>query len=288
VAVRIGTSGWLYPHWRGLFYPERLPARERLAWLARSFDTVEINGTFYSMQRPSSFQRWRDAVPSGFVFAVKGSRFLTHNLKLRRPRPALGNFFAQGLLLLGAELGPVLWQLPPFLHFHADVARAFFEELPHSVADAERVARHHDQRVAGRSVLAAPDGRSHRLRHALEVRHESWLADEALELLIEHGIALVHADTAGQYPFSLVRTADFAYVRLHGAEGLYSSSYRAAELAYWTQQIEGWADEGSDVYVYFDNDFRAYAPENALALKRLLGRDADRRPAAGHEPAAPL
>jgi uncharacterized protein YecE (DUF72 family) len=270
VDVRIGTSGWLYPHWKKIFYPERLPDDQRLGWVAGHFNSVEINGTFYSLQWPDSFARWRRAVPPGFVFSVKASRYITHMLKLRNAGPALGNFFAQGLLLLGAQLGPILWQLPPMLGFDAERARAFFEALPRDVADAERIARRHDRRVSGRSVLTAPDGREHVLRHALEVRHPSWLGDAAVALMIEQGIALVHADTAGRFPFSLTRTADFAYARLHGAQRLYGSNYGEQELAMWAQLVGSWRDDGSDVYVYFDNDNKAYAPGNALALAERL------------------
>jgi len=270
VEVRIGTSGWLYPHWNGRFYPPGLPARLRLPFLAAHFRSVEINGTFYSLKRPPCFSAWRASVPPGFDFAIKASRYITHMLKLAHARAALGNFFAQGILQLGHKLGPILWQLPPMLPFHPDRARAFFEALPRTLAEAERVARRHDGRVTGRATLTAFDGRERPLRHALEVRHESWLSDEALSLLIEQGIALVHADTAGRFPFSLTRTADFAYVRLHGAEQLYGSDYDEAELALWAQLVGAWRDEGSDVYVYFDNDNKAYAPGNALALRERL------------------
>src|SRR5262249_41228758 len=126
----VGTSGWIYPHWKGRFYPTGLPARRQLAYLAEHFSTVEVNGTFYSPARPSSFERWRDDVPEGFRFAVKGSRYLTHMLKLKNPLTPLANFFAQGVLLLGKELGPILWQLPPMLAFDADKVRVFLDLLP--------------------------------------------------------------------------------------------------------------------------------------------------------------
>lgn len=271
--VRVGTSGWLYSHWKNRFYPPRLPDGQRLAFVARSFDTVEINGTFYSLKRPDCFRAWREATPDGFVFAVKASRYITHMLKLANARAALANFFAQGILQLGHKLGPILWQLPPMLPFHPDRARAFFEALPRTLAGAERVARRHDRRVTGRATLTAFDGRERPLRHALEARHESWLSDEALSLMIEQGIALVHADTAGRFPFTLTRTADFAYVRLHGAARLYGSHYTAPELGFWARTISAWRDEGADVFVYFDNDNKAYAPENALALRQLLSAE---------------
>ena len=266
----IGTSGWTYPHWNGRFYPAGLPARRQLAFLASQFPTVEVNGTFYSLARPHSFAAWRAQVPDDFVFALKGSRYLTHMLKLKEPRAPLANFFAQGLLLLGKTLGPILWQLPPGFAFHADRARAFFELLPRDPADAERLARRHDHRLDGRAALRAPDGHGRPLGHALEIRHPSWLGEEALQLLSAHGIALVTADSADHHPLSLERTADsFVYVRLHGARKLYASRYTDAELDHWAALIDGWRAHGSDVYVYFDNDNKAYAPGDA---RRLLER----------------
>ena len=200
--VFVGTSGWIYPHWNGRFYPAGLPARRQLAFMASQLSTVEVNGTFYSLSRPHCFQSWRAETPDDFVFAVKGSRYLTHMLKLKDPKTPLANFFAQGLLLLGRKLGPLLWQLPPMLAFHADKTRAFFELLPRDLGAAERLARKHDQRLAGRSALRAPDGHDRPLRHALEIRHASWLGEEALQLMCAHDVALVTADTADHHPLS--------------------------------------------------------------------------------------
>ena len=269
--VFVGTSGWIYPHWRARFYPTRLPAKERLAWYATQLDTVEINGTFYSLGRPARFAAWRAETPVGFTFAVKGSRYLTHLLKLREPRAPLANFFAQGLLLLGEKLGPILWQLPPQLAFDADRARAFFELLPRDLAAAERLARRHDHRLDGRSALRAPDGHDRPLRHALEIRHASWLDGPALALLAEYDVALVTADTADHHPLSLERTsARFAYVRLHGSRALYASQYDDGELDEWAALVDGWRRHGSDVYVYFDNDAEAFAPADARRLGERL------------------
>ena len=268
--VFIGTSGWIYPHWNGRFYPAGLPGKRQLAFMASQFSTVEVNGTFYSLSRPSCFETWRAETPDDFVFAIKGSRYLTHMLKLNDPKAPLANFFAQGLLLLGHKLGPILWQLPPTLAFHADKARAFFELLPRDLADAERLARRHDHRLDGRSALHAPDGHGRPLRHALEIRHASWLDEDALQLLCEYDVALVTADTADHHPLSLERTTDaFAYVRLHGARRLYASRYTDGELDQWAALVDGWRARGSDVYVYFDNDDKAYAPGDA---RRLLDR----------------
>jgi uncharacterized protein YecE (DUF72 family) len=275
--VWIGTSGWNYPHWRRLFYPPGLPQRQELAFIASRLGSVEVNGTFYSLTRPATCAAWRQAVGPGFVFAIKGSRYITHMLKLRNFRAPLGNFFAQGILRLGCQLGPILWQLPPGLKFDADRAGAFFDALPRDVAAAERRARAHDARTTGRSALTAPDGRHQPLRHAVEPRHPSWLEDEALRLLEAHDVALVAADTAGKHPFSLARTAGFAYVRLHGSTQLYASRYSDAEIATWAARVRQLRADGADVYVYFDNDARAHAPDDALRLQAAVGISAEDR-----------
>jgi uncharacterized protein YecE (DUF72 family) len=215
-------------------------------------------------------------VPPGFVFAVKGSRYITHMLKLGGGAAPLANFFAQGLLLLGAQLGPILWQLPPFLAFDAERASRFLDALPRDLAAAERLARHHDARLNGRSTLRAADDRRLPVRHTLEVRHASWLEEPALRLLADAGIALVTADTADHHPLSIERTADFAYVRLHGSRALYASRYSDRELDDWAALADHWRRHGSDVYVYFDNDNKAYAPGDARRLQdRLVAPAAD-------------
>jgi uncharacterized protein YecE (DUF72 family) len=268
--VFVGTSGWLYPSWRGDFYPAGLVQARELAFLATRLPTVEVNGTFYSLTRPSACDAWRRQVPDGFVFAIKGSRYITHLLKLRRFEPALANFFASGILRLGPTLGPILWQLPPQLPFDRDRASAFFAALPRDLAGAERWARRHDARTTGRAALTAAGGARGRLRHAVEVRHASWLGDEALAVMRAFDVALVAADTAGRHPLSTERTATFAYVRLHGSTELYASRYGAKELAPWARRIAGWARDGSDVFVYFDNDARGHAPHDAVRLRRML------------------
>jgi uncharacterized protein YecE (DUF72 family) len=275
--VWIGTSGWNYPHWRKLFYPPGLPQKQELAYIGSRFGTVEVNGTFYSLTRPSACEAWRQAVPPDFLFAIKGSRYITHMLKLRNFQAPLGNFFAQGILRLGRQLGPILWQLPPGLRFDADRAAAFFDALPRDIAAAERRARAHDARTTGRSALTSPDGRHQPIRHAVEPRHPSWMEDAALAQLEAHDVALVAADTAGKHPFSLARTAGFAYVRLHGSTQLYASQYTDEELAMWADRVRRLREDGVDVHVYFDNDARAYAPTDALRLEQAVGISAGSR-----------
>jgi uncharacterized protein YecE (DUF72 family) len=282
--VLIGTSGWLYPSWRGDFYPAGLPHARELAYLATRLATVEVNGTFYSLTRPTACAAWRKQVPEGFVFAIKGSRYITHMLKLRRFEPALANFFASGILRLGSTLGPILWQLPPQLPFDSARAHDFFLALPRDIAGAQRWARRHDARTTGRAALTAADGSHAALRHAVEVRHPSWLTEEAFAVMRAFDVALVAADTAGRHPFSTQRTASFAYVRLHGSTVLYASRYGTSELAAWATRIAGWARGGADVFVYFDNDARGHAPHDALRLRELvearLSRARKGRPAA--------
>src|SRR5439155_13356400 len=189
----------------------RLPQRRELTYLAERLRTVEVNGTFYSLTRPSACEAWREAVGDDFLFAVKGSRYITHMLKLRNFETPLANFFSSGILRLGRKLGPILWQLPPNLGFQRDRVRPFFQALPRDLAAAERWARRHDSRTTGRAALRAPDGRDAVLRHAVEPRHRSWFEDQALAELEAQGLALVVADTAGRHPFSLARPAGFAY-----------------------------------------------------------------------------
>jgi len=270
--ILIGTSGWQYPSWRGDFYPAGLPHARELTHLATQLETVEVNGTFYSLTRPSACEAWRSQVPPGFVFAIKGSRYITHMLKLRRFEPALANFFASGVLRLGPTLGPILWQLPPQLPFDRERSRDFFAALPRDIAGAERWARRHDARTTGRAALTAAGGGNRRLQHAVEVRHRTWLDDDALAVMRAFDVALVAADTAGRHPLSTPRTAGFAHVRLHGATELYASRYGATELAPWARRIRAWAKAGSDVFVYFDNDAHGHAPHDAVRLRRMLER----------------
>lgn len=264
--IRIGISGWRYPPWRGPFYPKGLPQREELRYAAQRLSTVEINGSFYSLQRPELYRSWYDQTPDGFVFAVKGSRYITHMRRLRDP-VALANFYASGVLALREKLGPVLWQLPPTLPFDATTVGAFLSGLPRSTAEAAYLARHHDQRLTGRALTHADTDRP--LRYAVEVRHPSYETPAFLDLLREHDVAVVLADSPGRWPVIRVATAAFRYVRLHGAEELYTSGYDDDALEGWAKMIRDWAP--ADVYVYFDNDVKAYAPRDAMALAALLG-----------------
>ena len=273
--ARIGISGWTYPPWRKVFYPAGLRQADELAFASREFPTIELNGSFYSLMRPQSYRSWFAQVPDDFVFSVKGGRFITHMLRLKGAKTALANFFASGLLCLGRKLGPILWQLPPSLRFEPDVLRAFFELLPRTTDEVERLAREHDARLDGRCVVEAETPLLP-LRHTLEVRHESFKSERYVELLREYGVASCVADSAGLYPMIEDVTADFAYVRLHGAKHLYVSGYSPRDLAPWAARVQSWVRE-RDVFVYFDNDVKVRAPYDAQNLALLLDGKPTRR-----------
>ena len=276
MAIRIGISGWRYAPWRGVFYPPGLPQKRELEYAARLFPSIEINGSFYSLQSPKSWQCWHDDTPAHFVFAVKGPRYVTHILRLRGFETALANFFSSGVLLLRAKLGPFLWQFPPNFRFDAERFAGFFARLPRTMAEAIALAGRHDpDRMRGRHAWPVegdvdPD---QPLRHCAEIRHPTFETPEFVALLREHDIGLVVADTAGKWPLMTDVTSGFVYMRLHGDEALYVSGYGDAALATWAARIRAWADAGLDVYCYFDNDVKVHAPFDAHALMRRLGAE---------------
>lgn len=285
--TRIGISGWRYAPWRGRFYPPRLPQRSELAFASRMLPTIELNGSFYSLQRPTAYQQWHDETPEDFVFSVKGPRYLTHMLRLKDVRVPLANFLASGVFALGRKLGPMLWQFPPQMAFQPERFDAFFSLLPRDTEEAAALAREHDGRMEGRTLL--PQGPRHRLRHAVEIRHESFRSPEFVALLRRHRIALVVADTASRWPLLEDLTADFVYLRLHGDKELYASGYGDAALDDWARRIDAWRHGGQvadartasprgaarrarrDVYCYFDNDVKVHAPYDAAQLAARLG-----------------
>jgi uncharacterized protein YecE (DUF72 family) len=267
----IGISGYDYKGWRGRFYPETLPARQWLHYATRAFNSVELNGTFYSLKSPDVFRRWADEAPDdGFVYAVKGGRFITHNLKLRNVETALGNFFASGVLALGRKTGPFLWQLPGTYRFDSERLDSFIRQLPRDSADGEGTARAHDARLRRGALVTATERVPY--RHAFEVRHPSYFTQEFYDLLRSHRCAFVIADTAGRYPYAEEVTADFVYVRLHGSRELYVSRYADGELDTWAQRVGTWRGDAHDVYVYFDNDAKVHAPFDALRLRDRVDR----------------
>ena len=290
--IHIGISGWRYAGWRGRFYPRGLAQRRELEFASNTFSSVEINGTFYSLQRPASFQQWASETPADFVFAVKGGRFITHMKKLIGVETALANFFASGVLALGAKLGPFVWQLPPMMKFNEgpyDTARyeSFFKLLPRTGRSAVKLAKRCDERMLTRAFLKCElkNNEDLELRHAIEIRHDSFAQPAFVALLKKYNVALVVADTV-EWPLLMDVTSDFVYVRLHGSERLYFSGYEADAIEVWARRVvsfaTGYAVDGRyagipiqdrqarDVYVYFDNDAEVRAPVDAQALARRV------------------
>ena len=267
--IRIGTSGWRYPPWRGSFYPAGLPQRRELEYLSRSVSSIEINGSFYSLQRPESYRAWVAKTPDDFLLSVKGPRFVTHLKQLRDVATPVANFLASGVLALGPKLGPVLWQLPPRMRFDAGKVSSFLDLLPRTTSDAAAMATQHDERLDDRAVTETDADRP--LRHAIEPRHDSFRDPAFAALLREHGVALVLSDSAGTWPVFDEPTTDLVYARLHGQGELYAGGYTPGVLDRWAERIRGWSAEGRDVVVYFDNDAKVHAPNDAVALASRLG-----------------
>jgi uncharacterized protein YecE (DUF72 family) len=286
--VRIGISGWTYAPWRGNFYPPGLLHADELSYASRQVDTIEINGTFYGLQRPDAFARWYDETPEDFVFAVKGPRFITHIRRLREVETPLANFFASGVLRLEEKLGPVLWQFPASFRFSAERLDHFFALLPRDTEAAAALAEHRSDWLADRSWTKTAQRRE--LRHAIEIRHESFLDPAFVALLRRHRVALVFADSVA-WPYAEDVTADFVYLRLHGSEELYASGYSDEALDHFATRIKLWAAglEPNDarraapdadplaqipraVYAYFDNDAKVRAPVDARSLRARVAQ----------------
>jgi uncharacterized protein YecE (DUF72 family) len=269
-----------------VFYPGNLPQRRELEFASRAFPTIELNGSFYSLQYPFSYEAWYRETPPDFVFAIKGGRYITHMLRLRNFETALANFFASGIFNLREKIGPFLWQFPPQFRYDEERFEHFFAALPRTLAAALAIARRRDARMKGRCRLGIDCDRP--LRHAVEIRHESFVSEAFVAQLRRHNIALVVADTAGKWPYYEDVTADFVYIRLHGDKELYVSGYTDGALERWAQRIRAWARGGElsngkrmsaqpavslrarDVYCYFDNDVKVRAPVDAHALMRKL------------------
>jgi uncharacterized protein YecE (DUF72 family) len=276
--ARVGISGWRYAPWRGVFYPENLPQRRELEYAAGHLDTLEINGTFYSLQRPASYRDWHDTAPGHFVFAVKGGKFVTHVRMLHDVRIPLANFFASGVLTLDDKLGPMLWQLPPWYHYDPETMEEFLGLLPRTADEARTLSAEHSDFLDEDHVATGTSG-NFPLRHAVEVRHESFATPRFYEQLARHNTALVVADTAGTWPELREITADFVYARLHGHGQLYAGGYPDPVLDEWAATVRGWLTgdgcpdgQGRDAFIYFDNDTKIRAPHDAMALAERLGR----------------
>ena len=292
--VRIGISGWRHPPWRGIFYPPKLPQKRELAYAANIFRSIEINGTFYSLQRPEYFEAWAAETPDDFVFSVKGPRFITHIKRLKDVKVPLANFLASGVLRLGPKFGPILWQFPPNFRFEPKKLETFLKMLPHDTEAAAALARRHDKRLSGRSALKTDAKRQ--LRHAIEIRHNSFVTPAFAQLLCKYDVALVCAD-AVEWPRLMDVTSDFVYCRLHGSEQLYASGYDQEALDRWAARVACWARgtipadaeqiikggpsemQPRDVFVYFDNDTKVRAPFDAQGFMARISEIGKRQPA---------
>lgn len=285
--LHIGISGWRYVPWRGDFYPEGLRQKDELRYASRAFNSIELNGSFYSLQTPERYRRWAEDTPEGFIFSLKAPRYITHIKRLREAEEGVANFFASGPLELHHKLGPMLWQLPPSLKYDPEIVEAFLALLPHTHEQALTLAKG----AATRRPEHWPQAVDRRpLRHAMEVRHASFACAEFAQQLHHHGVALVFADAPRKWPYGEDLTAkDFVYLRLHGDKELYASGYGDAALKRWSERIARWrrglqpADaelfdsstrgdrRQREVYCYFDNDIKVRAPYDASQLMRLLG-----------------
>jgi uncharacterized protein YecE (DUF72 family) len=294
--IHIGISGWRYAPWRGVFYPEGLRQADELSFAARALPSIEINGSFYALQRPASYAAWYDATPPGFIFSHKGNRYITHILRLRDVETPLANVFASGVFNLREKLGPFLWQFPPSFRYDAELVEHFLSLLPHDTEQALALARRCEPRMRERSALTIDKKR--KLRHAMEIRNDSFADASFIALLRKYRVALVVADTAGKWPCLEDVTADFMYLRLHGEKELYAGGYTEAAIEHWAERIRAWsrgaqpADgkrisdagpprrAGRDVYCYFDNDVKVRAPFDAHRLIEKLGLKPDAMPTA--------
>ena len=282
--LRVGISGWTYPPWRKNFYPSDLAQSRELEYASRQVNSIEINGTFYALQRPTSFRKWYEQTPDDFVFSVKAGRYMTHVRRLYDMESPLSNFFASGILELKEKLGPILWQFPPSMIYDPERFERFFKLLPRDSRSAARMAKKHSPWMRWADTDAHG---SNRIRHAVEIRNKSFETREFVSQLRSHDVALVFADTSGKWPYFEDVTSDFIYIRLHGKGELYVGGYDRDSLESWARKIERWSSGSQpsdahtvlntkpsrihrDVFVYFDNDVKVHAPFDAMSLFKRL------------------
>ena len=261
----VGMAGWVYADWRGTFYPAGLTQKSELEYASTHVTSIELNGSFYSLQKPASWTNWRDRTPDDFVFSVKAPRYITYIRKLDDVHEPLADFFASGVLAMGSKLGPILWQLPPTFEFDAGRIEQFFAQLPRTTTAAAALAHERTARMTGKEYLETDADRP--VRHALEVRHHSFDTPEFIGLLEKYRVAAVLGENAGKWPMIDATTTDFRYVRLHADEALREGGvYDEAAIEQWAARVEGWRGQGLDVYTYFTNDTKVRAPIDAMSL----------------------
>ncbi|MEO6054791.1 MAG: DUF72 domain-containing protein [Chthoniobacterales bacterium] len=282
----IGISGWTYPGWRGVFYPDDLPQRLELEYASKELRSIEINGTHYGLQRPKSYLSWYERTPKGFRFSVKAHRYITHIKRLSDVEVPIANFFASGVLALREKLGPFLWQFPPSFKYDHKRMEDFFSLLPQTTTAAARLARKNDLGTKDRIWLKP--GTHRKLQHCIEIRNPSFMLPEFFTQMRKYNVAFVFADTAKRWPYAEDITGDFIYMRLHGDAKLYVNGYTETALKRWAKRMKSWSEgrqvtdaktltsrrlgsrKKKDVYVYFDNDSKVKAPRDAKRLRELL------------------
>ncbi len=278
----IGISGWTFPGWRGTFYPEDLVQKKELEYASRAVNSIEINGTFYALQRPATFKKWHAEVPANFQFSIKAPQFITHVLRLKEVEEPLANFFASGLLCLQEKMGPILWQFPPFVTLKDDRFEKFLELLPSDGKSAAKLAKKHGEKVEGRAHTTVQG--NFPVRHAFEFRHKSFLNKDFLAILKAHNVAFVFAHEGGaKAPYTEEPTADFIYARLHGEGKPYAKGYPDREITQWAKKIKAWNEEKKDTFIYFSNEAKVYSPQGAMTLLKLLQNE---KPAVARKKAA--
>ncbi len=238
----IGTSGWSYKHWSGIFYPDHIKPAKFLEYYITQFDCVELNSSFYHLPKEATITGWVNRTPDNFKFCPKLSRFITHRKRLINCEESTKRFFDL-FEVMHKRLGPVLIQLPPGLQFNKSLICDYFSLLKNSYSN---------------------------YRFSIEIRHKTWITDEFFQLLTEYGIAFVIADSGKRFPYYEAVTTDFVYLRFHGHESLYASDYSEAELQQYTEKIVNWLNNGKVAWVFFNNDFHGYAVKNAQRLRELV------------------
>lgn len=280
---RIGISGWRYAPWRKNFYPEGLTQKRELYFASRSVNSIEINGSFYALQKPERYQAWHDDTPDDFVFSVKAPRYITHIRRLKDVEHPMANFFASGVLELKKKLGPILWQFPPSFKFDAELFESFLKLLPRTAKEATTAVQQY------REDFENPTLQGQRLRHCVEIRNKTFVEPEFIELLRRFNVAFVVADSAGRFPYGEDMTSDFVYMRLHGDTELYKSGYTDEALDRWFERMQIWSKGGQpkdaqliadnapktsvksrDVFCYFDNTDKLWAPYDARKILSKL------------------
>ena len=266
--VRVGISGWNFEGWRGTFYPKTLSQKKELYFASRQFSTIEVNGSFYSLQTPSTYRRWYETAPKDFIFSLKGPRFITHIKRLNDVSVPLANFFASGVFELKEKLGPILWQLPPRFLFKSDLIENFLKNLPKDLKAASQMAKRSDDYL--KQPPSTHIDKNRKLRYAIEVRHPSFLDPVFFKLLRKYRISLVITEGRQEWPKVQKVTADFLYARLHGDKEVYASGYSSKALDQWSGLLKKLSGKTHDVFVYFDNDVKIRSPYDATGLSSRL------------------